>query len=405
MTYVSSDGTGDPQPKEGPSGIDPYEEIEGVPHHHYYVPIKGNPPVSHFKPIREELTPRRDSMGVVVEIPQWEEQYGTKTYGVDRRYGIIYAVKDGEWGRFVKACNCFPQKEIEEGKDGPIAGLKSPQEVQTPKSQDEVPLAESTRKKNKFSRVTIKDLGASHSDLNTVGFSESSTDIATSSDDTAKIQQEIEETEKANKALEEERLKIERERMEMAREQHEIAKQRLIEVKGRREEVIAAMIKESEALAKQREITSQLRKQRRGEIYKQIKDQLEKEEQLFEEYLEGLEPNYASSEVLSHETDFSSEWSIPEVGEEPKVALMWAGHAKMLSHLNCLRQEHNHMNDIGEATVGTHIQHDRRKKRIQKKLEDINNTIHKYMTKEEDDDRQKYREEIPRDSLVMDKDK
>ena len=84
--------------------------------------------------------------------------------------------------------------------------------MQTPKSQDEVPLAESTRKKSKFSRVTIKDLGASHSDLNTVGFSESSTDIATSSDDTAKIQQEIEETEKANKALEEERLKIERER-------------------------------------------------------------------------------------------------------------------------------------------------------------------------------------------------
>ena len=54
------------------------------------------------------------------------------------------------------------------------------------------------------------------------------------------------------------------------------------------------MIKESEAFAKQREITSQLRKQRRGEIYKQIKDQLEKEEQLFEEYLEGLGPNYAS---------------------------------------------------------------------------------------------------------------
>ena len=220
MTYVSSDGTGDPKPKEGPSGVDPYEEIEGAPHHYYYVPIKGNPPVSHFKPIREELTPRGDSMGVVIEIPQWEEQYGTKTYGVDRRYGIIYAVKDGEWGRFVKACNCFPQKELEESKDRPMAGLKSPQEVQTPKSQDEVPLAESTRKKNKFSRVTIKDLGASHSDLNTVGFSESSTDISTSSDDTAKIQQEIEETEKANKALEEERLKIERERIEMVKEQH-----------------------------------------------------------------------------------------------------------------------------------------------------------------------------------------
>ena len=90
---------------------------------------------------------------------------------------------------------------------------------------------------------------------------------------------------------------------------------------------------------------------------------------------------------MSHETDFSSEWSVPKVGEEPKVALMRAGHARMLSHLNCLRQEHSHMNDIGAATVGTHIQYDRRKKRIQKKLEDIKNTIHKYITKEEADDR------------------
>ena len=54
------------------------------------------------------------------------------------------------------------------------------------------------------------------------------------------------------------------------------------------------------------------------------------------------------------------------------------------------------MNDIGEATVGTHIQYDRRKKRIQKKLEDIKKTIHKYMAKEEDDDKRKYREENPR---------
>ena len=73
MTYISSDGTGDPQPRESSSKADPYVEIEGAPHHHYYVPIKGNPPVSHFKPVREELTPRGDSMGVVIEIPQWEE--------------------------------------------------------------------------------------------------------------------------------------------------------------------------------------------------------------------------------------------------------------------------------------------------------------------------------------------
>ena len=151
-------------------------------------------------------------MGIVIEVPEWEEKFNTKTYGVDRRYGIIYAIEGKEWERFVKACNSFPQKEFEEeDEDKPTAGSLTPKDVKSPENQADVPLAESTRKKEGFQRVTIKDLGASHSDLGTIGFSESSTGAATSSEGTTRIHQEIEEAEKATKILEEERLKIEQE--------------------------------------------------------------------------------------------------------------------------------------------------------------------------------------------------
>ena len=59
--------------------------------------------------------------------------------------------------------------------------MTSPKELETLNSKIGEPVAESTRKPtSKFQRVTIKDIGASHSDLNTVGFSESSTDVTSS---------------------------------------------------------------------------------------------------------------------------------------------------------------------------------------------------------------------------------
>ncbi|MCG8621056.1 MAG: hypothetical protein MJE68_03505, partial [Proteobacteria bacterium] len=297
-----------------------------------YLPIKGNPEVKQYKILKEELTPRGDSLGVIIEVPQWENQYGTKYYGIDMRYGMIYAIEKGEWGRTVKSCNVYPAKEYELKKsEETVAGPKTPQDVQTPQSQLEVPIAESTRKKSKYSRVTIKDLGASHSDLNNVGLTESSTDATTSSEEASKIQQEIEEAERATKALEAERQRIEKERLQILKEQQEIAKQRLIDAKNRRMAVITAIIEESEALQKQKELTIDLRKQRRGEIQQQFIDQLNREEKLFGEYLKGLGPNYAESEVLFHESDITSEWSVPQVGEESKVALLWADYSKIKS--------------------------------------------------------------------------
>ena len=90
-------------------------------------------------------------MGIVIEVPEWEEKFNTRIYGVDRRYGIIYAIEGKEWGRFVKACNSFPQKGFEEEEeDKPIAGSLTPKDVKSPESQAGIPLAELQERKRVF---------------------------------------------------------------------------------------------------------------------------------------------------------------------------------------------------------------------------------------------------------------
>ena len=406
MTYISSDGTTEPQSGDkSDREKDLHEKWRGMYENYKYLPIKGNPEVKQYKILKEELTPRGDSLGVIIEVPQWENQYGTKYYGIDMRYGMIYAIEKGEWGRTVKSCNVYPAKEYELKKaEETIAGPKTPQDVQTPQSQLEVPIAESTRKKSKYSRVTIKDLGASHSDLNNVGLTESSTDATTSSEEASKIQQEIEEAERATKALEAERQRIEKERLQILKEQQEIAKQRLIDAKNRRMAVITAIIEESEALQKQKELTIDLRKQRRGEIQQQFIDQLNREEKLFGEYLKGLGPKYAESEVLSHESDITSEWSVPQVGEESKVALLWADYSKIKSHIRCLRDEYEHLEKEKQITPAVEAAYEKRRGRSQRKLDNLRDILFEYVDEEDAEERKRYLKKNPGESLTILKD-
>ena len=244
-------------------------------------------------------------------------------------------------------------------------------------------------------------MGASHSDLGTIGFSESSTDAATSSEGTTRIHQEIEEAEKATKILEEERLKIEQKRLEMIKEQHELAKKRLIEVKKRRKEVIGAMIKESKALQRQKELTTELKGIRRGEIQQQFIDQFVKEEHHFDEYLKDLGPNYAESVALSHETDMSSQWAIPKLGDETKVAMVWADYARIDSHLKCLEKEFEHIKANTETTLATYVEYGRRKERTMKKLDDLRKVIFQYMNEENEKERLQLIQDDPGESVYL----
>ena len=70
----------------------------------------------------------------------------------------------------------------------------------------------------------------------------------------------------------------------------------------------------------------------------------------------------------------SSQWAIPKVGDEAKVAMLWADYARMDSHLKCLEKEFEHIKANTETTVATYVEYGRRKKTM-KKLDDLRSKI------------------------------
>ena len=214
MVYVSSEGTNkdDPIPKEGkiPAGkgnkVDKSEKnnddkgttgdkkvgkdvttkpIMKTPLVDYYLPIMGNPKLTDFPVIREELAPSEEAMGRIIEVPVCETLFKTRYFGVDVKYGLVYPIKNKTWGPMVDKCNLYPLNQYEfKDSTTPVAGVSSPKEVNTLESKTDIPVAESTRK-SKFQRVTIKNIGASFSDLENGNISEST--ITSSSANTDKI--------------------------------------------------------------------------------------------------------------------------------------------------------------------------------------------------------------------------
>ena len=305
MTYISSEGTSkdDPIPKrkeENPERGDPEgtsgrkdkdkEEETGSksplmvePICDFYLPLMGNPKVTDFPIVRKEITPRGGSVGRVIEVSFWEEMFGTRYFGVDIKYGLVYTIKDRKWDKLIQRCNAFPLEQYEFKDITPktiVGGVTSPRELDTLPSKLGEPVAESTRK-SKFQRVRIKDLGANYSDLNTLDFGNST---ITSSGETDQINREIKATEKARQELEHERMKIDNEKRRVAMQQYEITRQRLKAAKKRRRQVLQAIKEEGIELEKQRKLTSDIKRQKREKLRERMLEQLRLEESVCDEY-------------------------------------------------------------------------------------------------------------------------
>ena len=351
MTYISSEGTSKDDPikrkEEGvinkmetgktTGGKDKGKETEEQPPLQveptcdFYLPLMGNPKVADFPTKRKENTPMGGSVGRVIEVPFWEDMFGTRYFGVDIKYGLVYTIKNGKWDKLIQRCNTFPQEQYEFKDVSPKTtegGVTSPRELDTLhtlQSKIGVPVAESTRKP-KFQRVKIKDLGASYSDLNTLDFSDST---ITSSEETEQINKEIEATESARQALEKERAVIEKEKMKVIRQQYEITKTRLKAAKKRRRKVLQAIKEEGIELEKQKKLTSDIRKRKREKLRQRMLEQLKLEESVCDEYLEYLKQEDADSDYLTEVSTLQEEQKTPEVGKEVMLVALIAKQLQM----------------------------------------------------------------------------
>ena len=401
MTYISSEGTSkdDPIPrkeevtnkgetgktigrKEKEEDKEKQPPLQVEPTCDFYLPLMGNPKVTDFPIKRKEITPMGGSVGRVIEVPFWEDMFGTRYFGVDIKYGLVYTIKNGKWEKLVQRCNTFPQEQYEFKGVSPktvVGGVTSPRELDTLQSKIGVPIAESTRKP-KFQRVRIQDLGASYSDLNTLDFSDST---ITSSEEAEQINKEIEATESARQALEKERTIIEKEKMRVIRQQYEITKARLKAAKKRRREVLQAIKEEGMELEKQKKLTSDLRKQKREKLRQRMLEQLKLEENVCDEYLEYLKHEDADSDYLTEVSTLQEEQKVPEVGKEAMLVALIAKQLQMEDNLirwrklyeAKVKEDPDHLKLINQ-------QYEEERQKMEIQLEEINGVMDLYLTKE-----------------------
>ena len=410
MVYVSSEETNkdDPIPKEGkiPTGkgnkVDKSEKsgddkeptgdkkvgkdvttkpIMKTPLVDYYLPIMGNPKLTDFPVIREELAPSEEAMGRIIEVPVWETLFKTRYFGVDVKYGLVYPIKNKTWGPMVDKCNLYPLNQYEfKDSTTPVAGVSSPKEVNTLESKTDIPVAESTRK-SKFQRVTIKNIGASFSDLENGNISEST--ITSSSANTDKIKKEVEAAEIARLELDIQREKMEQEKIKATKKQYKYARERIRLARKGRNEIIQAIQEESVKLQKQKEATLQMRRKKRKSLRDKFIKYLKREEPGYEEYLKYVTPNEVDSDYLASISDLPQDHYIPNPGDELGLAKLMLKQVQLEDNLERGRRLYvAKVKDKPEIIDILNESYAEFKQDMELKLEHVNSVMDVYLTRE-----------------------
>ena len=244
-------------------------------------------------------TPVLEHPAVLITIPEWEEKFGTKSYAVDVREGYIYALRGEDWERLIERAYVSVDEPLDIGYNTPAEKELSAREVQTLDSKEKVPIAESTRKgakefkdKDKHEpqvdfleseprqKVPTKEIKTPRRKLS---FKEESDE-----DTTEEIHREIKETEIAQQELERERTQIEMERVSLEKERQRIAGERLKALRQQRKRLEESIIKMSNEMVKDEEITTQDRKQRRINMENEYLNQIDLEEAAVDDYFPVL---------------------------------------------------------------------------------------------------------------------
>ena len=241
-------------------------------------------------------TPMLQHPAVLITIPEWEEKYGTKSYAVDVQEGYMYALRGEDWERLIDRAYVATDEPLESEYKTPTEKEMTTKEVQSLDSKEKVPVAESTRKDVK----ERKDKGRSEIDADfleseprrgvpareietprrRLSFAKSSSD----EDTTEAIDREIKETEEAQQELERERMNIEMERVSLEKEKQRIAEERLRTLRKQRKRLEESIMKMTQEMLQDTELTTEDRKQRRINMENEYLNQIDLEEAAVDKY-------------------------------------------------------------------------------------------------------------------------
>ena len=278
------------------------QELRDIMPNELYLPTANNRKVSNRDPkVWVRQTPFEGNPAIIVKVEEWLKEVGTRDYAVDVQFGVIYATKGNKWERMPISAEVSTEKVT---KGTPVMGPID-ESVKTPSSKDPVPVAESTRKEgptyaNEPTGRLVTDAtpdpeSVPRPQLTKTPIFENpkkKLHFEIESDDERngeQIQKEIREAQEAEEALRIERQRFEEERLELAKQQYEASKEKLVALRLQRKRLEESIAQMSAELTHNSQLSYKERLTRRQNLVNEYHNQIERENQLVEDFLDKTE--------------------------------------------------------------------------------------------------------------------
>ena len=324
--------------------------IQQLMKYHLRLPFPHAPKVLSRNPrMWVDKTPILEHPAVLITIPEWESNYGTKSYAVDVKEGYIYAVRNEDWERLVERAYVATDEPLEMSQLTPAEREVVSGKVQTLDSKERVPLAESTRKDLK--EPIQKEKGIPGTFLNSeprhripdkeIETPKRKLSFGDSTDDeqlAKEIKKDIKDAEQAQWALETERMQIEIERVTLEKERQRIAEERLKALRQQRKKLEESIIKMSNEMSKDVNLVTEDRKQRRVNMENEYLNQIDLEEAAVDDFfpilsrVEEVQPDVMTTDSQISSTVDPIEFMDEEALMKLKLKHMRAEQCRTRTH-------------------------------------------------------------------------
>ena len=252
------------------------------------LPFGYEPRVTKRNPIMWiERTPFTDAPVIHVKITEWEDTYGTIHYALDVREGHLFAIRGDDWIRIEEKASICIKEPLDPNHLTPIQEASPSLRVQTLDSKEKVPIAESTRKDTKYTESEPRSKPPTETittPVRKLSFERMSEDEEIKE----AIKKEKDEVEQVQWELEKERMKLAIEKEKLERKKFRMAEDRLRTLRHQRKVLEDSIMKMSQEIAQDINMTTIDRKQRRINMENEYMNQIDYEEGAVQEYLPTL---------------------------------------------------------------------------------------------------------------------
>ena len=223
-----------------------------------------------------------DAPVINIQISEWRDTYGTVEYAIDVKDRHLFAIKGNDWIRLEEKGRICTKEPLDPNHFTPEQKESTSLRVQTLDSKEKVPIAESTRK-------DIKNTDSEPTETITTPVRRLSFERMSEDEEINEaIKKEKDEVEQVQWELEKERMRLAIEKANLENRKFKVAEDRLRALRQQRKVLEDSIIKMSQEIAQDVNMTTIDRKQRRINMENEYLNQIDYEERAVQEYLPTL---------------------------------------------------------------------------------------------------------------------